>query len=146
MTHFCLLDLSHLRNYGYQKIYQEHGNDDSDDVSDDGNGVDDDCDHQVGDVFLDIGDLASKRREDCQEFEHLLLSLSHSKFLFWLTTLFQVYIKASKLFFRYFDQDSNNYGHSYTTSWACSSLGRVWGRSKNLIFDKVIHICEKGEV
>ena len=82
MTHFCLLDLSHLGNCGYQKI------DDSDDVSDDGNGVDDDGDHQVGDVLLDIGDLASKRREDCQKFEHLLLSLSHSKFQFCLTTLF----------------------------------------------------------
>ena len=88
MTHFCLLDLSHLGNCRYQKIYQAHGNVDSDDVSDDGNCGDDDGDHQVGDVLLDIGDLASKRREDCQEFEHLLLSLSHSKFQFCLTTLF----------------------------------------------------------
>ena len=103
MSHFCLLDLSHLGNCRYQKIYIDHGNDDSDDVSDDGNGVDDDGDHQVGDVLLDIGDLASKRREDCQEFEHLLLSLSHSMFLLWLTTLFQVYIKASKWFFRHCD-------------------------------------------
>ena len=71
MSHFCLLDLSHLGNCRYQKIYLDHGNDDSYDVSDDGNGFDDDGDHQVGDVLLDIGDLASKRREDCQELEHL---------------------------------------------------------------------------
>ena len=39
------------------------------DAKDDG-----DDDHQVGDVLLDIRDLASKRRENCQEFEHLLLA------------------------------------------------------------------------
>ena len=83
MTHFCLLDLSHLGNCEYQTNYQDNGNDDSDDVSDYGNGVNCDGDHQVGDVLLDIGDLASKRREDCQQFEHLLLSLSHSRFVFW---------------------------------------------------------------
>ena len=83
MTHFCLLDLSHLGNCGYQDSYQDNGNEGSDDVSDDGNGVNCDGDHQVGDVLLDIGDLASKRREYCQQFEHLLLSLSHSKCLFW---------------------------------------------------------------
>ena len=67
MTHFCLLDLSHLGNCGYQDSYQDNGNE----GSDNGNGVNDDGDHQVGDVLLDIGDLASKRREDCQQFEHL---------------------------------------------------------------------------
>ena len=64
------------------------GNDEGDDDSDDDGDVDDgdvddgdvddgdvdDGDHQVGDVLLDIGDLASKRREDCQKFEHLLFA------------------------------------------------------------------------
>ena len=39
--------------------------------SDDGDG-DDGGGDQVGDILLDIGDLASKRREDCQELEHLI--------------------------------------------------------------------------
>ena len=42
---------------------------DDEDSDDDG---EDDGDHQVGYVLLDIGNLASKRREDCQELEHLI--------------------------------------------------------------------------
>ena len=51
----------------------DEGDDDSDDDGDDDGDVDD-GDHQVGDVLLDIRDLASKRREDCQKFEHLLFA------------------------------------------------------------------------